>query len=490
MSKIKFVTLSILFLGIIVPQAAHAESFFGRILGQFLPSNNQLAATNASQGEAACNGFSWDNMRLAPDAQGSEMFVRYDKQLGMTIYGLEGITYYTVGENEERSLNAGYRITIKNGSDTASTPVKYNSSEIGLSSVPTSDIGADDNSSIYCSTLNSGNLTLTPKAKGGSIEKTAPAASRKITVAAWAKSDSAHTTWNEYGWITSYRDKSGFIIHPWPGTKRVSYYLYDDSATPKLTLLGEVVPQDITKWHHYALSYDGTTAAIYLDGVTQKTTKVNISRGKQGKAGSTIKIGKDDFGARYGSGTVGQVDLCNGVGTASDTNSVAAIYNRTKENYINTASSVTLPIRGKDEEVIPAGSPIHPITDLPNLRTGLVAEWEFDNTSGADSSGNNVTAKLNNATIASSALSLSGTNYASAQDTTSNLGITGDMTLSAWVNVKDFHTYRGLVSKSIGNLPNPYDWYLKTSSGVPTLYIGNGKSFGRIDANSAPTTGE
>jgi len=70
----------------------------------------------------------------------------------------------------------------------------------------------------------------------------------------------------------------------------------------------------------------------------------------------------------------------------------------------------------------------------------------------------------------------------------STLGITGNITLEAWINPSDFSNYNGIIAKTSGQFPKPYDFYLSQGSGVPQLYRGNGdmNSYGSVAAAAAP----
>ena len=71
----------------------------------------------------------------------------------------------------------------------------------------------------------------------------------------------------------------------------------------------------------------------------------------------------------------------------------------------------------------------------------------------------------------------------------SSLSIAGDMTIAAWINVTDFANYTGIVGKTIGNLPAPYDFYLWQGTGIPKFYRGNRVAVNWVDGASAPATG-
>lgn len=70
-----------------------------------------------------------------------------------------------------------------------------------------------------------------------------------------------------------------------------------------------------------------------------------------------------------------------------------------------------------------------------------------------------------------------------------NLGFIGDFTIEAWVHPTDFSGFNGIISKTAGNQPKPYDYYLIASTGVPRLIIGDGSGNAPVDATSATTAG-
>ena len=70
---------------------------------------------------------------------------------------------------------------------------------------------------------------------------------------------------------------------------------------------------------------------------------------------------------------------------------------------------------------------------------------------------------------------------------TSAVAITGDMTVLAWINVVNFTGYNGIIGKTTaGSIPNPYDYYLSVSGGVPQFYRGNGSVYTNLPATAAP----
>lgn len=124
-----------------------------------------------------------------------------------------------------------------------------------------------------------------------------------ITIQAWAKSNTP--TWNNYGFLVSKRD--AYILHPNAGTKSITFYINDSGwhsvafSDPNL---------DITKWHHYVGTYDGSTLNIYVDGVL-KVTAAYYGSIYTGDPGSLF-IGWDDgFSGRYFNGAIDEVSISN-----------------------------------------------------------------------------------------------------------------------------------------------------------------------------------
>ena len=89
---------------------------------------------------------------------------------------------------------------------------------------------------------------------------------RSFAVLVWCKSLVA-TNWNSHGWIASYRDVNGFIIHPNGGTNTIGFYIVDSAGT--FHGLSNPSISDITLWHQYGIMYDFTAKIAYyiIDGV-------------------------------------------------------------------------------------------------------------------------------------------------------------------------------------------------------------------------------
>ncbi|MHC4198900.1 MAG: LamG-like jellyroll fold domain-containing protein, partial [Planctomycetota bacterium] len=85
-----------------------------------------------------------------------------------------------------------------------------------------------------------------------------------ITVACWAKS--ATPTWNATMVLVS--KDLGYIIRPASGSTQVSFYIYAGAVWRAAT---DVPAIDITQWHHYAGTFDGSTVTLYVDGAPVAT---------------------------------------------------------------------------------------------------------------------------------------------------------------------------------------------------------------------------
>jgi len=62
--------------------------------------------------------------------------------------------------------------------------------------------------------------------------------------------------------------------------------------------------------------------------------------------------------------------------------------------------------------------------------------------------------------------------YLEAADSPS-LSLTGDLTIAAWVKVTDYAGFRGIVSKTEGNKPSPFDLYLNKTDGKAWFFGGS-----------------
>ncbi len=148
------------------------------------------------------------------------------------------------------------------------------------------------------------------------------APSTALTVACWAKSDNA--AWNANGLLVSKRDS--FILSARGGTQNIGLFLRIGGAWKSCIY----VPQslDITTWHHYAATYDGSQMKVYVDGVLVKTTS---RTGTLDTDTNNLYIGRD-LTSTLLDGSIDEVRLYNAA--LSDTG-IEAIYDQVALSVTN-----------------------------------------------------------------------------------------------------------------------------------------------------------
>ncbi|MBI3633918.1 MAG: LamG domain-containing protein [Candidatus Vogelbacteria bacterium] len=135
----------------------------------------------------------------------------------------------------------------------------------------------------------------------------------RFSIDLWAKSDAAHKdVWAGSDWFISLRDGAGYEIGPVGGTKKVKFTVLD--STDRLSNIyevGTVEPSNISEWHNYAVTYDGSVASVYLDGQLATSTNLSIVRGYA--AGSDLYFGSDNAQSypQYGVGSLDEIRLYN-----------------------------------------------------------------------------------------------------------------------------------------------------------------------------------
>ncbi len=153
-----------------------------------------------------------------------------------------------------------------------------------------------------------------------------------ITVAAWARSNTS--TWNNYTMFVSKRN--AFVLGPQSGTKLMYFYVYVNNGWR----IASFTPTfDITLWHHYAGTYDGTNVKLYIDGAPVASTtyagNINTDTGP-------LYIGKDDGYSRQFNGLLDEVAIFNRA--LSDTEVLALSSSAVNpSNYSDTGLSPATP---------------------------------------------------------------------------------------------------------------------------------------------------
>jgi hypothetical protein len=124
-----------------------------------------------------------------------------------------------------------------------------------------------------------------------------------ITVACWAKSDT--NNWSS-ATRTFLSKRSAFLFGPAGGAKNIQIVVYTNSNWaygPSYT-----VP-DITQWHHYAGTYDGSALRLFVDGI-QRGGDYPVSGVIPSDATGKLYVGNDDgYTNRYFKGAMDEVRL-------------------------------------------------------------------------------------------------------------------------------------------------------------------------------------
>jgi len=126
----------------------------------------------------------------------------------------------------------------------------------------------------------------------------------RLTVEAWAKSKTS--TWNTYGYIASKRNS--YLISPTQGSKSLSFRVWTGSSTVNVLDWTPAASFDISQWHHYAGSFDGTTLRFYVDGSQVATLPAS---GNAAADTGPLFIGRDDGFTRWGSAYIDEVAVYN-----------------------------------------------------------------------------------------------------------------------------------------------------------------------------------
>ncbi|MCA9137073.1 MAG: cadherin domain-containing protein [Planctomycetales bacterium] len=133
----------------------------------------------------------------------------------------------------------------------------------------------------------------------------------------WARSKTP--VWDEYGWLISSRAKNGFLLHPSAGSRSWSGSIVDNAIPQNVIQIGSHTPSDIQGWHHYAITYDGTTARMFFDGTLVVESLLSVSR-DAGPSNINIDLGFDNCcgGTRYGNGALDEFALFSTALTPAD----------------------------------------------------------------------------------------------------------------------------------------------------------------------------
>ena len=139
-----------------------------------------------------------------------------------------------------------------------------------------------------------------------------------VTASCWVKSNT--TNWNDTGWLMSKRNQ--FLLHPRTPNKQFDWYIHNGSFRP---ISVSNASFDITQWHNWTGTYDGSYLRLYLNGI-----QVNSSAqsGTLTSSTSSLLIGKDL--SRFGDARIAYCMAYNKALTASE---VKQNYEATKGRF-------------------------------------------------------------------------------------------------------------------------------------------------------------
>ena len=123
-----------------------------------------------------------------------------------------------------------------------------------------------------------------------------------ISVEAWVKS--GNPLWNSSGSILSKRN--AYILHPVAESKIIRFYVFVNGQWVSATC--DDPDLELTEWHHYAGTYDGTNIRIYVDGKLKGENPVTGSINTSDTG--SLYIGRDDgYTDRYFKGLLDEIAI-------------------------------------------------------------------------------------------------------------------------------------------------------------------------------------
>ncbi|MCM3749214.1 S-layer homology domain-containing protein [Paenibacillus pasadenensis] len=137
---------------------------------------------------------------------------------------------------------------------------------------------------------------------------------KDFTAEIWARS--TDPVWNDNSVLITYRHSDNdFMIHPDKGTRTVAVYIKHNGS---LVRVAQYTPDDITEWHHYAITYKfafNGPLLFYVDG-KQVASYAGFSWGYDSNSLANLLLGADD--GRYGKVELDEFRLWNRVRTPSE----------------------------------------------------------------------------------------------------------------------------------------------------------------------------
>ena len=128
-----------------------------------------------------------------------------------------------------------------------------------------------------------------------------------VTASCWFKSNT--TNWYDTGWLMSKRNQ--FLLHPAINSKNFQWYVHQGGF--QATSYNDT-SFDITQWHNWTGTYEGTNLTVYRNGKQVATRTVS---GTLTSSTSSLYIGFD-FGTRFGDAKIAYCMVYNKALTAAE----------------------------------------------------------------------------------------------------------------------------------------------------------------------------
>lgn len=288
----------------------------------------------------------------------------------------------------------------------------------------------------------------------------------KLTVSAWIKSTSS--TWNATGAGVTHRNISagaeyGFLLSPFSGTSNIGFYTYTTTGN-----VAQMSVPDITQWHHYVGTYNGSTVKIYTDGVNGASS---ILTGTIMSGSYPIRVCADYAAStyRYLSAEVSDVRIYN---TELTDTEVANLYQETINNYapISGAGKTSIPQITTSQQ---SSALLMQLTGQSFANATYVPDYSGYQHHASIAVASAVTYSAASTRVGPRSLLFNGTTgYLVCDGTVNNgqpfKGVTGQMarTFSAWINPSSLAATRPILSYGVAQNRGLYDIFVDTAGNV------------------------
>ncbi|WP_433432298.1 LamG-like jellyroll fold domain-containing protein [Nonomuraea sp. CA-141351] len=226
---------------------------------------------------------------------------------------------------------------------------------------------------------------------------------------------------------TMYAANGGSVPSGWVQTSA------EDHST-----VGGVSPLPVNTWSHLALTYDGATLRLFVNG--QQIAQTALS-GSLYDDGSPLRIGGNNIWGEFYNGLIDELRIYNRAQTATEI-----------QADMNTPVGSTTP--GPDPTPTPTPTPTPDPDPDPDPVPGLVAAYSMEEgtgTSVGDASGQNNTGAATDTTWTTGkhgqALSFNGSSSWVTVPHSASLRLTNALTLSAWVRPATVDDWRTVLMK-------------------------------------------